>query len=74
MLIMWLKMAKFSLLMNLPVVFCQAAAIVMGLHQAFEAKENVEIEKETQTLAAITLQNYFRLYKKLGGMTGTAAD
>ena len=44
-----------------------------GLHQALEAKENVEIEKETQTLAAITLQNYFRLYKKLGGMTGTAA-
>ena len=44
-----------------------------GLHQALEAKENVEIEKETQTLAAITLQNYFRLYKKLAGMTGTAA-
>lgn len=44
-----------------------------GLHQALEAKENVDIEKETQTLAAITLQNYFRLYKKLAGMTGTAA-
>ncbi|MCL5875991.1 MAG: preprotein translocase subunit SecA [Candidatus Dependentiae bacterium] len=44
-----------------------------GLHQALEAKENVEIEKETQTLASITLQNYFRLYKKLAGMTGTAA-
>jgi preprotein translocase subunit SecA len=44
-----------------------------GLHQALEAKEGVEIEKETQTLAAITLQNYFRLYKKLAGMTGTAA-
>ncbi len=44
-----------------------------GLHQALEAKENVEIERETQTLAAITLQNYFRLYKKLAGMTGTAA-
>jgi preprotein translocase subunit SecA len=43
------------------------------LHQALEAKEGVEIEKETQTLAAITLQNYFRLYKKLAGMTGTAA-
>lgn len=43
-----------------------------GLHQALEAKENVNIEKETQTLAAITLQNYFRLYKKLAGMTGTA--
>ncbi len=44
-----------------------------GLHQALEAKEGVEIERETQTLAAITLQNYFRLYKKLAGMTGTAA-
>lgn len=43
-----------------------------GLHQALEAKEGVEIEKETQTLASITLQNYFRLYKKLAGMTGTA--
>jgi len=44
-----------------------------GLHQALEAKEGVEIEKESQTLASITLQNYFRLYKKLAGMTGTAA-
>ena len=44
-----------------------------GLHQALEAKEHVDIEKETQTLASITLQNYFRLYKKLAGMTGTAA-
>ena len=43
-----------------------------GLHQAIEAKEDVEIEKETQTLASITLQNFFRLYTKLGGMTGTA--
>jgi preprotein translocase subunit SecA len=43
-----------------------------GLHQAVEAKEGVEIEKETQTLATITIQNYFRLYKKLAGMTGTA--
>ncbi len=43
-----------------------------GLHQAVEAKESVEIEKETQTLATITIQNYFRLYKKLAGMTGTA--
>src|SRR5918911_3788119 len=43
-----------------------------GLHQAVEAKEGVEIEKENQTLATITLQNYFRLYDKLGGMTGTA--
>ena len=44
-----------------------------GLHQALEAKEGLNIEQETQTLASITLQNYFRLYKKLAGMTGTAA-
>ena len=44
-----------------------------GLHQAIEAKENVEIKKESQTMATITFQNYFRLYKKLSGMTGTAA-
>jgi len=43
-----------------------------GLHQALEAKEGVTIEKESQTLATITLQNYFRMYKKLSGMTGTA--
>ena len=43
-----------------------------GLHQAVEAKENVSIEKETQTYATITIQNYFRLYGKLAGMTGTA--
>ena len=43
-----------------------------GLHQALEAKENVKIEEENQTLASITYQNYFRLYKKLSGMTGTA--
>ncbi len=43
-----------------------------GLHQAIEAKENVNIEEENQTLASITYQNYFRLYKKLAGMTGTA--
>jgi preprotein translocase subunit SecA len=43
-----------------------------GLHQAIEAKENVKIERENQTLATITFQNYFRLYKKLAGMTGTA--
>jgi preprotein translocase subunit SecA len=43
-----------------------------GLHQAVEAKEGVEIEKETQTYATITIQNYFRLYEKLAGMTGTA--
>lgn len=44
-----------------------------GLHQAIEAKEGVEIQKETQTYATITLQNYFRMYDKLSGMTGTAA-
>ena len=43
-----------------------------GLHQAIEAKENVEIQEETKTLATITFQNYFRMYKKLAGMTGTA--
>ena len=43
-----------------------------GLHQAVEAKEGVAIERETQTLATITIQNYFRLYQKLAGMTGTA--
>ncbi|MCX5799452.1 MAG: preprotein translocase subunit SecA [Proteobacteria bacterium] len=43
-----------------------------GLHQALEAKENVKIERENQTLATVTFQNYFRMYKKLAGMTGTA--
>ena len=43
-----------------------------GLHQAVEAKEGVQIDRETQTLATITIQNYFRLYEKLAGMTGTA--
>jgi preprotein translocase subunit SecA len=43
-----------------------------GLHQAIEAKEGVKVERDTQTLATVTLQNYFRLYKKLSGMTGTA--
>jgi len=43
-----------------------------GLHQALEAKENVKVEQEYQTLATITFQNYFRMYKKLAGMTGTA--
>ena len=42
------------------------------MHQAIEAKENVDIKPENQTLASITFQNYFRLYEKLGGMTGTA--
>ena len=43
-----------------------------GLHQAVEAKENVKVEAATQTYATITLQNYFRMYHKLAGMTGTA--
>ena len=43
-----------------------------GMHQAIEAKEGVEIKAENQTLATITLQNYFRLYERLSGMTGTA--
>ena len=43
-----------------------------GLHQAVETKENVKIEEENQTLASITIQNYFRMYNKLAGMTGTA--
>ncbi len=43
-----------------------------GLHQAVEAKEKVKIERENQTLASITIQNYFRMYEKLAGMTGTA--
>ena len=43
-----------------------------GLHEAIEAKENVKVEAATQTYATITLQNYFRMYKKLAGMTGTA--
>ena len=43
-----------------------------GLHQAVEAKENVKVEAATQTFATITLQNYFRMYHKLSGMTGTA--
>lgn len=45
-----------------------------GLHEALEAKENVKIERETQTLATITIQNYFRMYEKLAGMTGTAIN
>src|SRR5690606_1005309 len=44
-----------------------------GLHQAIEAKENVKVEDATQTYATITLQNYFRMYHKLSGMTGTAS-
>jgi preprotein translocase subunit SecA len=51
----------------------QGRRLSEGLHQAIEAKENVQIQPENQTLASITFQNYFRLYDKLAGMTGTAA-
>ncbi|MGZ8363190.1 MAG: preprotein translocase subunit SecA [Caulobacteraceae bacterium] len=50
----------------------QGRRLSEGLHQAIEAKEGVEIQPENQTLASVTIQNYFRLYKKLSGMTGTA--
>ena len=43
-----------------------------GLHQAIEAKEHVKVQRESKTLATITFQNYFRMYDKLSGMTGTA--
>ncbi len=59
--------------MNLPAGLCLADAGRDGLHQAIEAKEGVKIEEENQTLATITFQNYFRMYNKLAGMTGTAA-
>ena len=48
------------------------AAVSPRLHQAIEAKEGVKVERESQTLATITFQNYFRMYNKLSGMTGTA--
>ncbi|MFN7232514.1 MAG: preprotein translocase subunit SecA [Brevundimonas sp.] len=51
----------------------QGRRLSEGLHQAIEAKEGVKIQPENQTLASVTIQNYFRLYKKLSGMTGTAA-
>ena len=57
--------------MNLQVE-CYGRRFSDGLHQAIEAKENVKVEEENQTLASITYQNYFRLYQKLAGMTGTA--
>jgi preprotein translocase subunit SecA len=50
----------------------RVGAGLTDLHQAVEAKEGVKIERENQTLATITLQNYFRMYEKLSGMTGTA--
>ena len=58
--------------MSRPDVSWKAAATAMVSHQAIEAKENVKVEAATQTYATITLQNYFRMYHKLAGMTGTA--
>ena len=58
--------------MNLPAGSCRGDVTATGLHQALEAKERVKIEQENQTLASITFQNYFRMYEKLAGMTGTA--
>ena len=48
--------------------------LVMVLHQALEAKEKIDIQAENQTLASITYQNYFKLYKKISGCTGTAVN
>lgn len=58
--------------MNLQEESCIGRRYSNGLHQAIEAKEGIKIEDESQTLATITFQNYFRLYLKLAGMTGTA--
>ena len=73
MLIMWSKMIEVLIVDEFTGRILPGRRYSDGLHQAIEAKENVEIERESQTLASITLQNYFRLYKKLAGMTGTAA-
>jgi preprotein translocase subunit SecA len=58
--------------MNIPDGYWQGRRYSDGLHQAIEAKENVKVEAATQTYATVTLQNYFRMYHKLAGMTGTA--
>ncbi|MCK7531568.1 MAG: hypothetical protein MZV63_11310 [Marinilabiliales bacterium] len=58
--------------MSRPAVSWKDGVIPTDLHQAIEAKENVKVEAATQTYATITLQNYFRMYHKLAGMTGTA--
>ena len=58
--------------MSIRGVYLQAGAIQTDLHQAIEAKESVKVQAATQTYATITLQNYFRMYDKLSGMTGTA--
>ena len=59
--------------MNLLEEFLRVEDLVMDLHQALEAKEKIDIQAENQTLASITYQNYFKLYKKICGCTGTAA-
>ena len=64
--------ARSSSSTSSPGASCPAGAGRDGLHQAVEAKEKVKIERENQTLATITFQNYFRMYEKLAGMTGTA--
>ena len=58
--------------MNLQVACNRGRRWSDGLHQAIEAKEGVQVKNENQTLASITYQNYFRMYNKLAGMTGTA--
>ena len=58
--------------MNLLADYYKVEDFLRGLHQAIEAKEGVTIQRESKTLATISLQNYFRMYKKLAGMTGTA--
>ncbi len=58
--------------MNRPAVFLRDVAILTDCIRLLKAKENVKVEEATQTYATITLQNYFRMYHKLAGMTGTA--
>ncbi|MDZ7646804.1 MAG: hypothetical protein U5K54_06240 [Cytophagales bacterium] len=65
-------MEKLKLWMSKPGRVMEGRRYSDGLHQAIEAKENVKVEDATQTYATITLQNYFRMYHKLAGMTGTA--
>ena len=60
------------MLMSLPDVFCRDGRYSEGLHQALEAKEGVKVAGENQTLATVTFQNFFKMYKKISGMTGTA--
>ena len=58
--------------MNSQAVLMHGRRFSEGLHQSIEAKENVEVQRENLTLGTITYQNYFRMYDKLAGMTGTA--